>query len=409
MPSDDSATISVIADLQHYKVGGAVRDRVLGIPSRDADWVVVGSTPEAMSKLGFRKIGKDFPVFLHPQNHEQYALARRERKVGRGYKGFEVDVGGDVTLEEDLYRRDLTINAMAEAPDGAVIDPYGGRRDIENRVLRHVSRHFVEDPLRVVRVARFVSQLHQFGFSIDSSTLSLMKQMVAGGELEDLVAERVWQEIEVALVHKAPEMFFFALHECGALAVLIPEFESLFAGDKGADKWAVEALRRAAGLTGRFDIRFAVLAYCAGVEHGGGAESMVGELCTRLRTPAYCKSLALQLVRHCGTMRRFRQSQVHDVIELVHRLDGMRNPGHMHDFLIACRAILQIDADETGQAYEDGDRLVACRDAMATIDAKALAEKYRGEQLREQIQEAQVYRVAETLSTRRSYPDSTTE
>ena len=217
--------------MQIYRVGGAVRDRLLGIQVYDQDWVVVGATPEQMRAQGFQPVGKDFPVFLHPQTHEEYALARTERKSGRGYQGFAFHAAPDVTLEQDLLRRDLTINAMAEDPDGRLIDPYGGRRDLDARVLRHVSPAFAEDPLRVLRVARFAARFHHLGFTVAAETLALMAQLSAAAELADLSAERVWKELERALGEPSPQRFFDVLARCGGLDHWLPELQPLFAVD----------------------------------------------------------------------------------------------------------------------------------------------------------------------------------
>ncbi len=224
--SDPQDTIACPGE--RYLVGGAVRDRLLGLPVLDRDWVVVGTTPEAMIDAGFRPVGKDFPVFLHPQTHEEHALARTERKSGRGYHGFVFNTAPDVSLEADLERRDLTINAMAEAADGSIIDPFNGRRDIESRQLRHVSMAFTEDPVRVLRVARFMARFHGLGFDVAEDTLALMRQMVADGEIDALVAERVWQEMERALASVVPSAFFMTLRHAGALERILPEVDALF-------------------------------------------------------------------------------------------------------------------------------------------------------------------------------------
>ena len=388
--------IRAAEDLKRYKVGGAVRDRILGIRSRDADWVVVGATPDLMLQLGFKKVGKEFPVYLHPESKEEYALARRERKVGRGYKGFEVDVGGDVTLEDDLMRRDLTINAMAETPDGVIIDPYGGRADIEKRALRHVSSHFSEDPLRILRVARFAAQLHSFGFAIDAGTFSLMKEMVAGGELADLTAERVWREVQTALTQAEPSIFFSTLHECGSLVEIIPEFEPFFSAAE-SEHPAVSALDRAARLTDRFDIRFAVLAYYAGSAETDCADSLIKKLCARLRTPAYCRLLSLRLIRHLDDMAGFFELSADSVVRLISRLDGLRNRSQLQDFVVASEAIARAGNLNDDQPCDAGSRLIGCRDAMTQVDGKSLAARFRGEKLRQRIVSARVSKVAAVL------------
>ncbi len=249
--------------MQIYKVGGCVRDRLLGRPVKDKDWVVVGSTVEEMLAQGFRPVGKDFPVFLHPKTHEEYALARTERKTAPGYHGFEIHASPEVTLEEDLARRDLTINAMAEDDDGNVIDPFAGQTDLHNKTLRHVSKAFVEDPVRVLRMARFAAR---FGFQVADETKQLIHQMIANGELEHLVAERVWQELEKALLSRQPSLFFICLKEVGALKTLFPEIDRLF-GVPQISQWHPEVdtgvhvmlvLDQAARLTDDLAVRFAV-------------------------------------------------------------------------------------------------------------------------------------------------------
>ncbi|MEO7773647.1 MAG: multifunctional CCA addition/repair protein, partial [Steroidobacteraceae bacterium] len=253
-----------------YLVGGAVRDELLGRPVRERDWVVVGATPEQLEAQGYRAVGKDFPVFLHPQTHEEYALARRERKTAPGYRGFTTEFTPQITLEEDLLRRDLTINAIAQAPDGSRTDPYGGQKDLQARVLRHVSDAFVEDPVRILRIARFAARFADF--DIAPETLALMRRMVADGEVNALVPERVWQETERALREDRPDLFFATLRECGALAVIFPEVDALFGVPQPA-KWHPEidtgvhllmALQRVAQLSRHSATRFAVLGHDLG-------------------------------------------------------------------------------------------------------------------------------------------------
>ena len=264
MPS--SRRVQPIDELECYLVGGAVRDQLLGVEENsDRDWVVIGATPEIMLSLGFKEIGKEFPVYLHPETKEEYALARTERKSGRGYKGFVVDTSSDVTLEQDLHRRDLTVNAMAIASDQTLIDPYGGKSDLESGLLRHVSEHFVEDPLRVLRVARFAARFYSRGFIVHDSTMELMSEITDTGELNDLASERVWQEVRSALNERNPSIFFKILHICGALAQLFPELEKLYSGTDSATASKVfDELDRAACMTTNFHHRFSVVAYLVG-------------------------------------------------------------------------------------------------------------------------------------------------
>src|SRR5688572_2774012 len=295
--------------MQVYLVGGAVRDRMLGREVTERDWVVVGATPAALEKQGYIPVGRDFPVFLHPKTKEEYALARQERKTGPGYRGFVTEFSPAVTLEEDLRRRDLTINAMAEDADGKVVDPFGGKRDLDARVLRHVSEAFLEDPVRILRVARFAARYASYGFRVADETLELMRRMVANGEASALVAERVWTETEKALQEKSPQVFFEVLRACGALAVVYPEIDALF-GVPQPEKWHPEvdtglhqllALQQAVRLGGGIESRFAVLMHDLGKgatpkdkwpSHHGHEElgvALVEQLCARLRVPNHLR------------------------------------------------------------------------------------------------------------------------
>jgi len=273
-----------------YLVGGAVRDRLLGLAVKEKDWVVVGATPQQMLAQGFQQVGKEFPVFLHPKTHEEYALARMERKTGPGYKGFSFDTAPSVTLEEDLRRRDLTINAMAETEDGTLIDPYHGKKDLDAKRLRHVSAAFSEDPVRILRVARFAARYAYLGFHVAPETMVLMREMVTSGEVNALVPERVWKELERALSEKNPEVFFGVLEECGALAVLFPELTQASVG--------MAALKQAVLLTEDTIVRFAALLHA-------GTKDTINTLCKRYRAPNEYQKLALLVALHwreaCGT------------------------------------------------------------------------------------------------------------
>jgi tRNA nucleotidyltransferase (CCA-adding enzyme) len=304
--------------MQVYLVGGAIRDRLLGIPVRERDWVVVGAQPSDLEKLGYLAVGRDFPVFLHPETHEEYALARLESKVAPGYRGFKTRFSPDVTLEEDLKRRDLTINAIAQTAANELIDPFGGQRDLEARILRHVSAAFVEDPVRVLRVARFAARFGDRGFSVAAETLSLMQAMVRSGEINSLVPERVWQETERALSETRPELFFKTLRDCGALEVIFPEIASLYGVPQPA-RWHPEidtgvhvmmALQCAVRLGASVPVRFAVLMHDLGKaatprdrwpSHHGHEEAGVGlieALASRLRVPKDHSELAVLTARH---------------------------------------------------------------------------------------------------------------
>ena len=299
-----------------YVVGGAVRDELLGLPVQDRDHVVVGATPEEMVRAGFKPVGKDFPVFLHPQTHEEYALARTERKSGRGYKGFTVYASPEVTLEDDLRRRDLTINAMAKDEQGRIIDPFGGQRDLAAKVLRHVSEAFAEDPVRILRVARFAAR---FGFAVAAETLALMRSMVASGETDYLVPERVWQEFSRGLMEKQPERMFEVLEASGLYGKLLPE------------------LRERMGIEGTLPVRFARLAWPL-------KEPEVEALCERLRVPNDVRELALLACRTRVALRASRLATPRALLELLKRADAFRRPERFRDLLeVAARDVPIVD------------------------------------------------------------------
>lgn len=345
-------------DFNIYLVGGAVRDGLLGLPVAERDWVVTGATPSQLADRGYRPVGKDFPVFLHPDTGEEYALARTERKTGHGYQGFEFFCTPDVTLEEDLFRRDLTVNAMARALTGKLIDPHGGQGDLEARLLRHVSPAFAEDPLRVLRVARFAARFHSLGFTIALETMELMRSISASGELEHLVPERIWQETEKALRTDSPEVFFDVLHACGALAVLFPEVDRLFGVPQRADYHPeVDAglhtllcLQQAARLSEDTAVRFAMLVHDLGKgitapellprhvghEHSGGP--LVKALCDRLKVPSRHRELALIVTRYhllCHEALKLRPATL---VKLIRQTDALRRPERFEQFLLCCEA-----------------------------------------------------------------------
>lgn len=344
--------------MKTYLVGGAVRDRLLELPVKEHDWVVVGATPEDMKTRGFRQVGKDFPVFLHPETHEEYALARTERKTGPGYHGFECHADPGVTLEEDLQRRDLTINALAEDEHGNIIDYYGGRQDLQDRVLRHISKHFAEDPVRILRVARFAARFNSMGFTVADETLELMQHMVDNGEVDALVPERVWQELYKALGEDRPSAFFETLRACGALKRLFPEIDRLW-GVPQPEKWHPEidtgvhtmmVLDAAARISGKPGIRFAALTHDLGkgttpqeewprhIAHEARSEKLVVELCNRLRAPREVAELARIVARYHGDCHKAFELRPSTILELLHRLDAYRRPERFEDFLIACEA-----------------------------------------------------------------------
>jgi len=351
-------------------VGGAVRDKLLGYPCSERDWVVVGGTPDALAARGFRPVGKDFPVFIDPKTGEEYALARTERKTGPGYKGFQFHADQAVTLAEDLLRRDLSINAMAEAADGRLIDPHGGLADLEARTLRHVSPAFAEDPLRVLRVARFAARYHHLGFTVADETLALMSQLSASGELEHLVPERVWLETEKALSERSPQVFVQVLKDCGALQVLFPEVDQLFGIPQRADYHPeidtgihlLMSLERAAMLSDDTRVRFAVLVHDLGkgstspdilprhIGHEERGIPLVQAFCDRFRVPNNYRELALPVTRlHLLCHKTFELRPL-TILKIFKSLDAFRHPDRLDPFLFAC------EADARGRLhFEDRD------------------------------------------------------
>ncbi|MEQ5124304.1 multifunctional CCA addition/repair protein [Morganella morganii] len=324
-----------------YLVGGAVRDALLGLPVSDRDWVVVGATPDIMLERGYQQVGRDFPVFLHPGTREEYALARTERKTGAGYTGFACYSAPDVTLEDDLQRRDLTINAMAQSADGTLYDPYHGADDLKNRILRHVSEAFTEDPLRVLRVARFAARFAPQGFVIAPETLELMSAITQQGELAHLTAERVWKETEKALSSPCPDIYFSVLRRCGALAVLFPELETLFCatdGQTGYDILTAGLLRRTVLLTNSTDIRFAALCLYLSCHSTGEGTSAIQQLSERLRVPNPARDLALLATCHYRTVHDIGQLTADDIIALFDSLDAWRKPERITQLAVLCEA-----------------------------------------------------------------------
>jgi tRNA nucleotidyltransferase (CCA-adding enzyme) len=402
--------------MQVYLVGGAVRDALLGLPVKERDWVVVGSTREELLRLRYREVGRDFPVFLHPDTHEEYALARRERKVAPGYRGFTVEFGPEVTLEEDLARRDLTINAMAQAPDGALVDPFGGKRDVDARVLRHVSAAFIEDPVRVLRSARFAARFAPLGFRMHPDTISLMRSMVARGEVDALVAERVWQETEKALREPAASAFFMVLRECGALERIYPELDALF-GVPQPPQWHPEidtgvhtmmVLDQAAQLSGETRVRFAALVHDLGKgttpraewpRHHGHEErsvALIESLAARLRIPGDYRELALIVARFHGIAHRAFELKAGTVVEFLEKADGLRRPERFAEALLACEADSRGRTGLEAKPYPQRDYLLAARAAAASVKptAEELAER-SGAKIADHLHRRRVQAVAE--------------
>ncbi len=341
-----------------YLVGGAVRDRLLGLPAREHDWVVVGATPEQLLTLGYKPVGKDFPVFLHPQTGEEYALARTERKTAPGYRGFVFHADTDVTLEQDLYRRDLTINSIVQDEHGQLIDPYGGQSDLQKKILRHISPAFSEDPVRILRIARFAARFHHLGFRIADETMALMTHMVKNGEVDALVAERVWQECERALGEKNPQIFFEVLRQCGALAVIFPEIDALFGIpqppqhhpeiDTGIHTLMV--VQQCALLTDDKYARFSALCHDLGkaltptsalprhIGHEQKSEAPLLALCSRLGVPNEYRDLALRVAIYHTHCHRALELRAATILELFENLDLFRRPQRLEPFLMACEA-----------------------------------------------------------------------
>ncbi len=378
------------SEIKIYCVGGAVRDGLLGLPVQDRDWVVVGSTPEAMLAQGFQPVGKDFPVFLHPQTHEEYALARTERKTAPGYTGFLFHAAPDVTLEQDLSRRDFTINAMALAADSTLTDPHNGQADLRAGVLRHVSPAFAEDPVRILRGARFAAR---FGFSIAPETLALMRNMVSSGEVDALVPERVWQELARGLMEDQPSKFIAALRDCGALARILPEVGALFGVpqppqhhpeiDCGLHTMLV--LDASARADDALDVRFAALTHDLGkattavellpshIGHEQRSVDLLQSMCERLRVPADCRDLGLLVARFHGDIHRARELRPETIVRLFDRCDLWRRPERFTRILQACAADAHGRTGHENDAYPQRDYLLACAAAAQTVNGGEIA------------------------------------
>ncbi len=374
-----------------YIVGGAVRDELLGRTIADRDYVVVGTTPQALLEMGFRPVGKDFPVFLHPVTNEEYALARSERKTGPGYHGFAFNAAPDVTLDDDLARRDLTINAMARAADGALVDPFHGRHDLEAKILRHVGPAFAEDPVRILRVARFAARLADF--SVAPETVELMRSMVASGEVDHLVAERVWQELARGLMEAAPSRMFEVLRQCGALTRLLPEIDALFGVPQRADchpeidtgVHTLMVVDESARQDFSLPVRFAALTHDLGKattppdilprHHGHEARSvrLAAALCERLRVPNECRELALLAARYHGDIHRAAELRPSTLVTLLEQTDALRRPERFQRLLEVCQCDFNGRLGWAGRPYESVGLLLAVLAAVRTVDAGAIA------------------------------------
>ena len=399
--------------MQRYLVGGAVRDTLLGYPFHERDWVVVGATPQQMLELGYQQVGKDFPVFLHPQTKEEHALARTERKSGKGYTGFDVYAAPDVTLEQDLLRRDLTINAIAQADDGTLVDPFGGTKDITDKVLRHVSNAFAEDPLRVLRVARFYARYAHLGFTVADETIALMTQL--SEELSTLSPERVWQETAKALSETTPQAYFELLKKTGALEILMPELACLW-GVPQPPKWHPEidtgvhtmmVLQQAVLISERLDIRFAALVHDLGkgltdpalwpAHHGHEHSGLkpIQKLCQRLRVPNECRDLALLVCEFHQLVHRAQELKSSTVLKLFDAIDLWRKPERLNAILQCCIADLRGRTGFEQATYPQAEYLQALAAAALQVNARSLVEQgLKGEQIKQGMVNARLQAIS---------------
>ncbi|MBE5214902.1 multifunctional CCA addition/repair protein [Pectobacterium quasiaquaticum] len=399
-----------------YLVGGAVRDSLLGLPVTEKDWVVVGATPENLLEQGYQQVGKDFPVFLHPVSHDEYALARTERKSGKGYTGFVCHAAPDVTLEQDLLRRDLTINAIARTERGDLIDPYHGRRDLENRVLRHVSDAFSEDPLRVLRVARFAARFAHLGFQIAEETMALMQTMAHEGELAYLTPERVWKETEKALGTSSPDVYFQVLRDCGALAVLFPEIDNLY-GVPAPAKWHPEidtgihtmmTVAMSARLSPEIDVRFATLCHDLGKGltppelwprhhgHGPAGVKLVEALCQRLRVPNPIRDLAKLVAEYHDLVHTVQVLQPKTLLKLFDAIDVWRKPQRLEQLALTSEADARGRAGFEENSYPQGDYLrEAFCIASQVSSANVVADGFKGIDVRNELARRRIHALAD--------------
>jgi len=393
--------------MQVYLVGGAVRDEQLGLPVNERDWCVVGATPEDMKQAGYKQVGRDFPVFLHPDTGEEYALARTERKTAAGYHGFEFHTDPGVTIEDDLGRRDLTINAIARDANGNLVDPYGGVSDIRNRILRHVSDAFVEDPVRVLRVARFAARFTPLGFVIAPETIALMRSITASGEIDALVADRVWKETELALRGANCRVYFETLRECGALEILFPEVDALF-GVPQPVQWHPEVdtglhvmmvLEQAEKLSPDLEVRFAALVHDLGKgttrkyslpSHPGHERrgvKLIRRLAARLPVPNACRDLGILVSEYHTHCHRAFELRAATILKLLEASDAFRRPRRFKQFLLACEADARGRAGLEDRDYTQVDLLRGALDAAVAVDAASIAQRFEGKAIGEAIRQ----------------------
>ncbi|MGF6437202.1 multifunctional CCA addition/repair protein [Kosakonia sp. 1610] len=402
--------------MKSYLVGGAVRDTLLGLPVKDRDWVVVGATPQEMLDAGYQQVGRDFPVFLHPQSREEYALARTERKSGSGYTGFTCYAAPDVTLEQDLLRRDLTVNALAQDENGTIIDPFNGQQDLRQRILRHVSPAFNEDPLRVLRVARFAARYAHLSFRIADETMTLMRDMTGAGELAHLTPERVWKETESALRTRNPQVYFQVLRDCGALKVLFPEIDALF-GVPAPAKWHPEidtgihtlmTVSMAAMLSPEVDVRFATLCHDLGKGltppalwprhhgHGPAGVRLVEGLCQRLRVPNELRDLAKLVAEYHDLIHTFPVLQPKTIVKLFDSIDAWRKPQRVEQIALTSEADVRGRTGFEAIDYSQGRLLRAAWKVARAVPTKAVIEAgFTGAAVREELTRRRIAAVAQ--------------
>ena len=406
--------------METYLVGGAVRDKLLKIPTKDKDWVVVGAHVKKMKALGYLQVGKDFPVFLHPQTKEEYALARTEKKTGPGHTAFELDISSKVSLEEDLKRRDLTINAIAEDQNGLLIDPFGGLKDIEKKVLRHVSDAFSEDPLRVLRVARFAAKLAPMGFTVSPGTMRLMRDISDSGELITLSAERVWQEFEYALATSTPEKFISTLKECGALKSILPEINALFdipqhkqyRPEVNAGLHTLKCLRQASQLSDDVSVRYAALIQDVGkriedeqippsylVRKSSGLQ-LQSEITKRLSVPKLHTNLAALVCEHHAKMHQAFKLDPAELLSLLESLDAIRRPQRFNKFLLACEADARVRTGLEDGVYPQSKFLSSILKTISEVDEKSLIERQPNKHPRELLKDFRLNLIAKSITER---------
>lgn len=406
--------------MEIYLVGGCVRDQLLGRPVKDRDWVVVGANSDELTTLGYQAVGKDFPVFLHPETKEEYALARTERKTAPGYAGFAFHADARVSLEDDLKRRDLTINAIAQDAEGKLIDPYHGQQDIRDRILRHVSPAFTEDPVRILRIARFAARFADLKFTIADETLGLMKEMVSSGEVDSLVPERVWQETERALAEPAPARFLQVLRDCGALARIFPEIDALFGVPQPAEHHpeidtgihTLMVMEQAARLSSDTRVRYAAMTHDLGKgitpkdelpSHRGHEEKgvpLVKALSDRLKVPKDYREIAVHVARHHLQFHRAKELRANTILKLIQALDGFRRPERFQIFLLACEADARGRPGHEDKIMQQPALLQAAYEAAAEIGTQAIIDRgFKGVAIAEELTQQRIKSINKAIKS----------